>query len=507
LPLGGYVKMAGQEDSPLTDEERDKTYGHVPEHRWFNKKPVWQRIIVISSGPLMNMVLAILLYGIVAAVGARVRESDVDNRIGPVAPDSPAASAPMYALSADGTAPDLSKAPDATGWQTGDRILAINGHRIRNIRDVGIDALLGGGAPMDVEVERIGPDGKVTRYLSPVEPRQLGEERRARFGVFAFETVLVAGVIEGAPAQASGVQPGDVIVRANGKIVDRSTFVEMMETVPEGESVSLEIQRESETLSMNVRPQTVGRLPGLDVWSSWDITAALDEKAQPVVTVAYEELREKTGIRPKDVIIRVDGQPATVGLLNEMERSRPGGSITAEVHRPAILFGLLRPEESLTIQLPVASVRAIGVQLGPKMIFYRVPPSEVAPEAFKLTWQALARTMRTLVMLISGSVSPRELGGPVLIYQVTTEAAREGYGWLLNITAFISVNLCVFNLLPLPVLDGSLLVYLMIEGVRRKPLNMKVLERIQQVGVLLIVGLLLYVTFNDVSRIITNLAP
>jgi regulator of sigma E protease len=90
---------------------------------------------------------------------------------------------------------------------------------------------------------------------------------------------------------------------------------------------------------------------------------------------------------------------------------------------------------------------------------------------------------------------------------VTTEAAREGYGWLLNITAFISVNLCVFNLLPLPVLDGSLLVYLTIEGVRRKPLNMKVLERIQQVGVLLIVGLLLYVTFNDVSRIITNLAP
>ena len=70
LPLGGYVKMAGQEDAPLSDEERDSTYGHVPEHRWFNKKPVWQRCIVIVAGPLMNFVLAIVLYGVVAAVGA-----------------------------------------------------------------------------------------------------------------------------------------------------------------------------------------------------------------------------------------------------------------------------------------------------------------------------------------------------------------------------------------------------------------------------------------------------
>ena len=65
LPLGGFVKMAGQEDSPMNDEEREKEYGHVPPERWFNKKPVWQRYIIIIAGPFMNLVLAVFLYGVV----------------------------------------------------------------------------------------------------------------------------------------------------------------------------------------------------------------------------------------------------------------------------------------------------------------------------------------------------------------------------------------------------------------------------------------------------------
>ena len=134
-------------------------------------------------------------------------------------------------------------------------------------------------------------------------------------------------------------------------------------------------------------------------------------------------------------------------------------------------------------------------------------PPQVVPEAFSLTYQALERTMRTITLLVTGNLSPKELGGPVLIYQVTTQAARAGYSWLLNITAFISVNLCVFNLLPLPVLDGSLLVYIVLEGIRRKPIDIRALERIQQAGVVLIIGLLLYVTFNDISRVLTNLVP
>ena len=507
LPLGGYVKMAGQEDSPLTDEERDQTYGHVPPDRWFNKKPVWQRFIVIASGPIMNMVLAVLLYGIVAAVGAEVPESDVDNRIGQIVPGSPAATAPMYVMAADGSTPDLNRAPDTFGWQTGDRILSIDGRKIRNIMDVGIDAVLGAGSVMNVLIERTAADGTTTKYVSPVEPTKLLQDRRMRFGVAPFETALVRGLQDDSPAKAEGIQPGDVIARADGKTVDSATFVEIVEKIPQGGAVTLDIQRDSKTIPMTIKPHTVGRLVGLDVWSSSGLNDSLDQNAEPVTTQARPEFEKETGIKPKDIIEALNGKPVTVAMLKEYEQAHPGETVEVKVKRPAILFGLLRPEQRLTLKLPISSVRAIGVQLGTKMVYHRVPAAQVVPEAVNLTYQALERTVRTLVMLITGGVSPKELGGPVLIYQVTTEAARAGYSWLLNITAFISVNLCVFNLLPLPVLDGSLLVYIVLEGIRRRPIDVRILERIQQAGVVMIICLLLYVTFNDISRWVTNLVP
>ncbi|HNR34669.1 MAG TPA: site-2 protease family protein [Candidatus Hydrogenedentes bacterium] len=505
LPLGGYVKMAGQEDTPLTDEERENTYGGVPRERWFNNRPVWQRTIIIAAGPFMNLVLAVLLYGIVAAVGAYVPLSDTEARIGPILPGSPAETAPLFRMPTDGSAPNLDREPDAVGWQTSDRILTINGKRVRTIEDVGIDAILGAGELMSIVIERTEPDGTLVRYLSPLRPVPMGPEKRLRFGVGAYETALVGSVNEGSPAAAAGLRPGDVIRRANGKPVDAATFVKTMEQTPDGQNVMLEVEREGKMIQVVTTPHTVGRFLGLEYGSSYRGRGAVDKQARPVIVHVSDEFAAKAPVKPRDIIETIEGQPATLALLDEIERSRPGQTVNVTIRRPAILYGLLRPESSLACALPISSVRAVGIQMDVKMIYHRVNPGEVVPEAFKLTWQATARTLRTIEMLVTGAVSPKELGGPVMIYQVTTMAARLGYSWLLNITAFISVNLCIFNLLPLPVLDGSLLVYLAIEAIRRKPLNTRVLERIQQIGLMLIVGLLLYVTFNDVSRLVANL--
>ncbi|HPU97401.1 MAG TPA: site-2 protease family protein, partial [Candidatus Hydrogenedentes bacterium] len=97
-------------------------------------------------------------------------------------------------------------------------------------------------------------------------------------------------------------------------------------------------------------------------------------------------------------------------------------------------------------------------------------------------------------------VSPRDLGGPLMIYDVTSQAARVGFSWLVRITALISVNLFIFNLLPLPVLDGGQIVTNLVEGLRGKPLNTVILERVQQIGIVLVLLLMIYVTFNDIMR-------
>ena len=498
LPFGGYVKMAGQEDTPLSDEEREATYGQVPPERWFSKKPVWQRFIVILAGPAMNFVLAILLYGIVAAVGANVPETEVDTRIGPIVENSPAANAPMYKAPGSGQSIDFSRPPDATGWKTGDRILTINGNRIRNIMDVAIDAVLGTGETLTVVLERPERDGTFTRYVSPVEPAQLKDtDRHARFGVAPFETVLIETVTEGSPAARAGLKSGDIIKRANGEVIDRTTFIKATEDTPEGDILTLEVERDGQRFTQTAQPETVGRLQGVAIGA-----ADAEGKSPPIVLSVTDEYRKSGLLWPGDVIEKVDGQPATVALLRDLERTRTGGAIDVQVRRPAVMFGLLRGEEQISAQLPVAPVRAIGVRLPlhPLMVYTRVPASQVLPESFKLAYQALERTVKTVVLLVQGDLSPKDLGGPVMIYQVTTTAAREGFWWLFGITAFISVNLCVFNLLPLPVLDGGLLAYLMVEGVRGKPLSPKVQERMQQVGLLLIVTLFLFITFNDISR-------
>jgi len=506
LPIGGYVKMAGQEDAPLSEEEREETYGHVPENRWFNKKPVWQRFIVIFAGPAMNFVLAILLYGIIAAVGAEVPESDVDNRLGMIEPDSPAANAPMYLIPDDGQTPDLDGPPDAVGWQTGDRLLSIDGERISNVEDVAYGAVLGVGTTLKVEVERTALDGTTRRYLSPTQPQVIPETGLARLGVSSFQTVLIAEVTEGSPAEAAGLLKGDVITHANQRIVSQLTFRRLTENTPEGDTIALLIQRDDERLDLTVKPETVGRCLGLTVGTPWDQKA--DEPHHGLdVLVAPEELAKARDLLRGDIIETLAGEPATLERLSELERLRPGEQIEVNVRRPAVFYGLGRRESTGTAVLTFTPVRAVGIRFGTQMVFHRVAATQVPSEAVRLAYQAVARTVATVGALIDGSVSVKNIGGPVLIFQMTTWAARAGMWRFFTITAFVSANLFVINLLPIPVLDGGMLIYLLIEGIRRKPLDIRVLERIQQFGLVLIVALMLFVTYNDIARYVMSRLP
>ncbi len=589
LPIGGYVKMAGQEDVPMTDEERKEQYGNIPPERWFSNKPVWQRVIVIAAGPFMNVVLAVLLYGIVAAVGANVPEYKVDNRIGMVRPDSPAANASMYAITSAGQRPNMTGEPDAHGWQTGDRILSINGSPVTNISDVAIDAVLSDGGPMMVELERQGPSGTVKRYLSKVQPVREDDEDHPQFGIAPFRTALVGSVLDGSPADKAGLKQGDVITKLNGTVVDSQTFAETVSDDVSGTPMEMQVLRDGENLNVRLKPEIVGRIKditfsapyshllipdpenlrvdfntpefekdtglrsgdaiktidgktadarllqelkpdgshtvtiarktGFFGGSTSEITKQLtleqirqavtpyDLQAKPVIADLSEEAAKETGLLRNDIVETIDGQPATVETLGMIE-SRPGTTVKLTVRTPAVGFGVLREGETREVDLPIIPAGQVGVTWTTKMVFHRAAPAEVIPEAFRLSMQALGRTLKTLELLLTGGLKVNDIGGPVMIFQITTEAARIGYSWLLEITAFISINLAVFNLLPLPVLDGGHLVFLTIEGVRRKPVSPKVTEWVQQAGLVLIIALMLFVTFNDVKRwLIGTLMP
>ena len=512
LPIGGFVKMAGQEDAPLSEEEREREYGHVPEDRWFNKKPVWQRAIVILAGPFMNIVLAVLLYAWLAAMGAEVPEWETSARIGEVQEDMPAAKAPLYKVGESGALPRMEGEPDAVGWQTGDIVKAIDGKPVEKFADVLFNALLGGeDREYRVILERPNADGTSTEYVSLIKATTPEGEEHPRFGIAHFTTPVVHEVLQSMPAAASGIQEGDVIVRANGALVDTATFIDLVEHTPAGETIALQVRRGDDLVDVNITPDTIGR--SLALVYGVDSTEEADRSREPAEvfavndTVIPEGINAKSWIQRKDEIVAVNGKPATFEDFEQTVRKSPGETLTVTVERPAILFGLAQKAERTDFELPVDSVRAIGVTFAPRMIKQNISASQIIPKAFNQSYEAIALVVRTLQALVNRDVSPSNLGGPIMIASATTQAAAEGLPWLLRITAFISVNLAIFNLLPLPVLDGGLLVLSLLEAVRRKPLSAKVQERYQMVGFFLIIFLMVFVTYHDIRRWFESLIP
>jgi RIP metalloprotease RseP len=591
LPIGGYVKMAGQEDQPLSEDERDKTYGHVPPERWFNKKPVWQRAIVLVAGPAMNLVLALGIYAFMAGYGREVPQAEIETRVGDVEKESPASIAPMY-LVEDGAQLDLTGEPDATGWRTGDRIVTINDKPVKLFEDIMVAAILSGGEQARVEIHRPLEDGGTARYISPVTAQVFGEFKDARrFGIAPYTPALVRHVFPESPAQLGGVQAGDLIVEANNAPTDQPTFAIMVRELPPDTPLTLTVERAGNNVDLTVQTRREGAfkdiaftpplsgamlLPDgepLEVFeedaatlkamglrtgdkivtangstdlgttlrhlaaedpeqsvsltverpkligggTTWTVklTAAealraitgIDPQAKPVIAGISPELAEKTGLQRKDRIIEIDGAPATVARLQELEDTRIGQAISVTVERPAILFGLGQKSKTLKAELTVDSIQQIGVGFGTKTVIRREEPANILPYAFKEAWRQSARIYSVLHQLLTGGLSPKLLGGPVLIGDMVTTAYQIGFSYLLDITAAISINLAIFNLLPLPVLDGGQLVFLLIEAIRRRPVSTRVMEAVQQAGFVLIIGLLLFVTFNDVSRIVQRILP
>lgn len=504
LPIGGFVKMAGQEDAPLSEEEREKEYGGIPPERWFNNKPVWQRFIVILAGPVANLILAVLLYGLLAGMGKEVAESELSARIGFVEEDSPAATAPLFVISAPGERPDYTGTPDKTGFLPGDLIKTMNGEAVDTIETFIIKAVLGGADRSHViEIERPLLDGSQQLLSCQLTPVILDGEERPRFGIRPFSPVLVGEVIEGTPAAAAGLQKDDIIVRANGNYMSAEAFIYLVQDLPEGEAVDLQVSREGSEIPMTIVPHTTGRFRSFLLGPNGEG----EDGGQAVVARVEAEFRKESGLQRKDVITEIDGNPVSYKEASDLILNNPGKTFSVTVARPSILLGLAQRASKEQFTLTVDAVRTIGISMTEKFVHHKVPPGEIIPEAFRQSWNAFTTTVQTVKALALRDVSPKDLGGPVMIYQMTTHFAQRGFGWLLGIMAFISVNLAVFNLLPLPVLDGGLLVINGIEGIRRKPLNPIILEKFQMVGLVFIIGLMLFVTWNDVGRAVRDMLP
>jgi regulator of sigma E protease len=147
------------------------------------------------------------------------------------------------------------------------------------------------------------------------------------------------------------------------------------------------------------------------------------------------------------------------------------------------------------------AVGRIGVALGTGSTSEKLSLGQAIAEGTRATLEASTQIVRTVRGLFSGRISGRAVGGPILIGQLAGQSARLGLDTFLGFMALISINLAILNLLPVPVLDGGQFLFLLAEAIIRRPLPVKLRERLTTVGLVLIVLLMGLAFSNDLRRI------
>jgi len=223
--------------------------------------------------------------------------------------------------------------------------------------------------------------------------------------------------------------------------------------------------------------------------------------AQPFVESVEANMPAQTaGIQPGDILLSVDGQalsPGDAGTLPDAIKALPeGGSISLRVKRGEQTLSL-----SLTPVLDAAENRyRIGVMVS------AVKPLQtgmIIPAAWDSCVYASHIILDSLGKLVTTGEGANDAAGPVGVVQmVAQQTQRGGLEIFLNLMVIISINLGLINLLPIPGLDGSRLVFMLIEAIRRKPVNRRIESTVHLIGYALLLGLMVFFTFRDVGRIL-----
>jgi regulator of sigma E protease len=214
---------------------------------------------------------------------------------------------------------------------------------------------------------------------------------------------------------------------------------------------------------------------------------------------------ENAGVRTGDRIVAIDGQG--VESWDDMARiisTSNGGTLRITLQREQERLDVeVAPKLTETTNLFGEQIQryVIGITASGDVVVRELGFFEALGQSVVQTWQVTELTVVSIVKIFQGAVSTKTLGGPIMIAQMAGQQAREGLTNLAFFTALISINLAILNILPIPVLDGGHLLFFMIEAVIGRPVNIRVREIAQQAGIFLLLLLMVYVFYNDISRI------
>jgi len=387
VPLGGYVKLFGEEETEaITAEERKRSFAH---------QGLWGKVLIVAAGPGFNFILAYVIFSAWLATGYALPVptfKDIAPVVEAVAADSPAAEA---------------------GLMVGDQIKKIDGRDIATRIELLDAAAKGKGAPLTLEVLR---DGRILTFTVTPTPTTDQDSQTDEPGYYlGIEEIppIVNEVMPGRPAAAAGFQSGDRILSIEGHAIHTWTQMTVLVKQSPGKPLQVDVLRNGKRVSLTVTPSS--------------------ETAT------------------------VNGESVQVGKI-----------------------GIAGPDRSLM------------KSTNPLMAFFN---------GLEATWSWTELTTIGIYKMIVGDISSKNIGGPLTIAKISGEAAEQGPSNVVFLIALLSINLGVLNLLPIPILDGGHLLFFLIEGILRKPLGERQREMAQQLGLVLLVGVMIFAFWNDLERI------
>ena len=473
IPLGGYVRMAGQFDVPEEyDKESTDRYKEIPKFRRYDSQSVPKRMAIIVAGPFMNLVFALPVAFFLLVLGTPQAITTNATAIGAVISDAPAANA---------------------GLEPGDKIVSIDGTPVKTWKD--LSTLLRYRIGQETKIDYLR-DGKNEQVV--LTPEINHDKGYMGIGISGINLAQVGSILSNTPASKSKLQVGDVIDRIIGISKSEISGTELIDYIKKnpGKLIVLGVKKypesryfsESNSFESAKVPLTiekVGKFKDIDI-AEFEGSSYIDSAP------------DDFPVKRLDKITKINGKKVTPETINQKICSLPVGEASVSIER--IEGKIVKKLFVTNVVLTVVSSGRIGVGfLAARQMVKRHPMAAIMA-CPKTAYKEFLGVIHILRMLIQKKLGLKSLAGPVGIARITGDAAKAGASALLFIMLMLTVNLGILNLLPLPVLDGGHVVLLFAEGIYRKALPIKFVLWYQKIGFTFLMLLMVYVLYNDIIR-------
>lgn len=307
-----------------------------------------------------------------------------------------------------------------------------------------------------------------------------------------FERAACVGYIApGSDAANAGFVAGDCLVTVNGQAVEHWNATNKRFVSEAGSPLVFDVERDGQQRQLVV-PADNNSLEGMQGLGLFPHLDARIGGLAPGMPAAV------AGIGEGDLIVQIGGrQVASWYDLRDIVQLTGGDSVVVQVERAGRLFDVqLTPE-----QREVDGDYLLGVAPLHEMETKRFGLIGALREGANKTIELIELTIVFIQKLFTGNVSAKNIGGPITVVQVAGQAAQTDIAAILTVLAFISIQLGILNLLPIPILDGGHILFYLVEIVTRKPLSMRAREVAQQIGLALLLMLMVLAFYNDIVRL------